>query len=71
MAENLTVGDVARLYGVEHWQVRRVVDRLGTEIPRVGRYRLIPKALLPAIATSLREHGWPPTIAPLAQSHRA
>jgi excisionase family DNA binding protein len=64
-AENLTVGDVARLLGVEDWHVRRVVDRLPTPVPRVGRYRLIPRSLLPAIDHSLRKHGWTPTTPPI------
>ena len=64
-AEHLTVGDVARLFGVEDWHVRRVVDRLPTPVPRVGRYRPIPRSLLPAIAKSLRDHGWHPSTAPI------
>jgi len=59
--DHLTVGDVARLYAVDLWQVRRVVDALEAEIPRVGRYRLIPRELLGEIAADLRDRGWLPS----------
>lgn len=61
MAEHLTVGDVARLYSVETWQVRRVVDRLDVDVPRLGRYRLIPRELLGEIAAALRDSNWLPS----------
>lgn len=56
--ELLTVGDVAKLYGVQDWHVRRSVDRLGVELERMGRYRLIPRTLLPRIAAELQARGW-------------
>ncbi|MCA9109320.1 MAG: hypothetical protein KDA52_05205 [Planctomycetaceae bacterium] len=59
-SSQLTVGDVARIFGVETWQVRRVVDRLDVEIPRFGRYRLIPRVLLGTIAAGLRDSNWLP-----------
>ena len=61
MANPLTVGDVARMLGVEDWQVRRVVDRLDVDVPRVGLYRLIPPELIQPIVAGLRERGWFPT----------
>ena len=61
MSQNhLTVGEVARLYGVDDWRIRRIVDDLDAEIPRAGLYRLIPRALLAAIAIELRDRGWLP-----------
>lgn len=57
-AQQLSVGDVANLYGVETWKVRRTVDGLGIDVPRIGQYRLIPAALVPAIAADLRKRGW-------------
>lgn len=53
-----TIGDVATLYGVAEWRVRRVVDDLGVEIPRAGRYRLVPSSCLGRIAVALAERGW-------------
>lgn len=53
----LSVGDVSRMLGAEPHQVRRVVDRLGVEVPRVGRYRMIPTQLLPSIAADLKRRG--------------
>lgn len=57
MEDHLTVGEVAKLYSVQTWHVRRVVDRLGADIPRAGGYRLIPRTLLGDIYIALRERG--------------
>ena len=56
-AKLLSVGDISRLLGAEPHQVRRSVDRLGVDVPRVGRYRMVPRQLLPSIAADLRERG--------------
>lgn len=57
-ATNYTVGEVARLYGVDPWKVRRIVDALNAELPRAGLYRLIPKSMLASIAVALKDRGW-------------
>ncbi len=56
----LTVGDVARLYGVAQWRIRKIVDGLDADIPRAGLYRMIPRDLLDVIATELDQRGWLP-----------
>jgi hypothetical protein len=61
LANHLTVGDVAKLYGVAAWQVRRCVDRLDVEVPRAGGWRLIPRELLGDVAAALRDCGWLPS----------
>lgn len=53
----VTVGEVARLYGVDQWRVRRIVDELDGSIPRAGQYRLIPHKLLGDIEQRLQELG--------------
>jgi hypothetical protein len=58
---HLTTGDIALFYGAAHWQVRRVVDSLGEQIPRAGLYRLVPRTLLDRIGTELRKRGYLPT----------
>ena len=51
---HLTVGEVASIYDAPAWLVRRVVDSLGVEIPRIGQYRLIPRSELPAIGIEIQ-----------------
>lgn len=51
---HLTVGEVAKIFDVPAWKVRRVVDELASEVPRAGLYRLIPRDLLGVIAEKLR-----------------
>ena len=53
-----TVGEIAKLFGVPQWIVRRIVDGLGVEIPRAGQYRLISPSTLPQIAAELERRGW-------------
>jgi hypothetical protein len=52
-----TTREIAELCGAPVWLVRRVVDRLGEEIPRVGLYRLVPAALLDRVQAELRKRG--------------
>ncbi|MBT6155798.1 MAG: hypothetical protein HOK71_12085 [Planctomycetaceae bacterium] len=56
-----TVGEVAELYGIPNWKIRRVADSLGDTIPRVGQYRLIDRSTLGAIAAELSRQGWLPS----------
>ena len=52
---HLTVGQVAEIYQAPEWKVRRVVDSLDADLPRVGRYRLVPRAMLAAIGAKLQK----------------
>ena len=54
----LTVGEVAAIYGVDAWRIRRIVDALPVPVPRAGQYRLIPRSLLVTIAAELARRGW-------------
>jgi hypothetical protein len=54
-ASHLTVGEVAEIFQAPEWKVRRIVDSLGVEIQRAGRYRLIPRSMLAAIGAKLQE----------------
>ena len=51
---HLTTGQVATFYDVPEWRIRKIVDSLGCDIPRVGLYRMIPRDVLPAIAARLQ-----------------
>lgn len=56
-ASHLTVGEIAKIFDAPEWKIRRIVDSLPDEIQRVGRYRLVPRSLLAAIALKLQRHG--------------
>ena len=51
---HLTVGEVASIFQAPEWKIRRIVDSSQTDIPRAGRYRLIPRTMLPEIGTKLQ-----------------
>ncbi len=53
----LTIRQVAELYGVPDWRIRRLVDALDEEIPRAGLYRLVPRGVLAKIAVELDRRG--------------
>jgi hypothetical protein len=55
LVSHLTVGQIATFFREPEWRVRRVVDSLGCEIPRAGRYRMIPREMLPAIGARLEK----------------
>jgi len=55
---HLTIGEVATIYDVPSWKIRRVVDAIDAEIPRVGLYRMVPRPLLGVIAEDLQRQGW-------------
>jgi DNA-binding transcriptional MerR regulator len=58
----LTVGDVARFYGLEAWQVRKLWERrLLPPAKRIGMYRVFTEADLPQIENALRKIGYLPT----------
>ena len=50
---HLTVGEVAKIYAVPDWRIRKLVDSMGADIPRAGLYRLIPRTMLPAIVAEI------------------
>ena len=54
----LTIGELAKLFGIAQWQARRAVDGLKAEIPRAGLYRLVPRSLLPVLTAELDRRGW-------------
>lgn len=58
MTTHLTVGQLADLFGLPTWKIRRAVDSLDGEIPRVGLYRLVPRVRLGELALALNERGW-------------
>jgi hypothetical protein len=59
---HLTIGQIAEIYSVPSWKIRRVVDSLGATIPRFGQYRSVPRELLGVIAAKLQEQGWLPSV---------
>jgi hypothetical protein len=59
LAPVLTLGDVAHKVGVSVWQVRRLFER-GTlpAAARVGQYRVVAEADVPAIKEALEAAGY-------------
>ena len=63
MRDPVTTNEDGQIYGgVADWRIRRAVDALGVQIPRAGRYRLIPRALLGPLAIELGRRGWLPEV---------
>jgi len=58
MPSHLTTGEIAEMYGLPDWKIRRAVDALGLDIPRAGRYRLVPRGVLGRLALELARRGW-------------
>jgi hypothetical protein len=58
MASHLTIGEIAQLFDLPTWKVRRAVDALGVEIQRAGLYRIVPRDLLGKIAAEIERRGW-------------
>ena len=48
-----TIGQLAIHFREPTWKVRRIVDALGVEIPRLCQYRLIPASILEEIGKRL------------------
>jgi len=62
MPEHFTTRDVAELYGVQEWQVRRLYESGDlADPPRFAGRRLISRSMLPGILDALRRRGWIPT----------
>ena len=51
--DHLTIGELSDRLGAPEWRTRRAVDSLGVEIPRAGRYRLVPVSLIPAVEAAI------------------
>jgi hypothetical protein len=56
-----TTTEFGRIHGYPHWAVRRACDALDVEIPRAGRYRLIPPELVETLKAKLAERRAPRT----------
>jgi len=57
----LTLGAVARHFGVEVWQVRRLFERgLLPPAERLGAYRVVPARDLAKVERALRQAGYLP-----------
>lgn len=54
----LTVGDLAEIFGVDQWRVRRAVDSVECGVVRAGLYRLIPRSQLAPVVVELQRRGW-------------
>jgi hypothetical protein len=50
-----TVGEISSRLRVPPWLARRAVDALGDDIPRAGRYRLIPAGLMGRLAAEIEK----------------
>jgi hypothetical protein len=53
-----TTSELAGHFGVADWQVRRAVDALGAEVPRIGQYRAVPAELLERVRLELLRRGY-------------
>jgi hypothetical protein len=55
----LTLGQIARRYGCQLWQVRRLYERrLLPEPQRVSTYRVLTEADVPLVEAALRKAGY-------------
>jgi hypothetical protein len=58
----MTLGTVARRYSLPTWKIRRLYElKLLPEPHRIGHYRVVGEADLPAIEEALRTLGYLPT----------
>ena len=54
-----SLGEVAKRFGCQLWQVRRLFERgILPEPPRVGQYRVIPEGDLSRVEEALRSVGY-------------
>jgi DNA-binding transcriptional MerR regulator len=66
--KTLTIGAVAKHFGVSPWQVRRLFERgMLPPAARVGAYRVVEAADLPNIEESLRKAGYLPRQQPASR----
>lgn len=59
MARIFTIGELAGLYSLPMWKLRRAADSVHG-VQRAGLYRLIPAGRLHALESELRRRGWLP-----------
>jgi hypothetical protein len=59
---HLTIGEISAIYDIPAWKIRRVVDSLNTDIPRIGIFRAVPRCLLGEVARRLQDQGWLTTL---------
>jgi len=58
-ATHYTSGELGDLLGVQAWKIARLFElRILAEPARIGGRRLIPRSMIPEIATALRAKGW-------------
>ncbi len=61
----MSTGELARRFGCEGWQVRRLYERgLLPPARRIGRYRYVAEADLPAVEGALARAGYIPANRP-------
>lgn len=56
--KSFTVGELSRRLGVPMWRVRRTVDAVVPDAPRVGRYRVVPQDRLVEVTADLERRGY-------------
>ena len=54
--EVFTTGDIARQQNLPEWRVRRTLDAVMPDAPRVGRFRVVPSDRLPEITAALAKY---------------
>lgn len=55
-----TIGQLAAMFGLPAWKVRRAVDSLDADIQRAGQYRLVPRSALGKLTVEFQRRGWLP-----------
>jgi hypothetical protein len=53
-----TTTQLAAHFGVEPWQVRRVIDSLDHVLVRAGHYRLVPAEQLGVVEAEMQRRGY-------------
>lgn len=51
---SMTTGEFARQHGIPEWRVRRMVDSLPIEVPRVGQYRALTESIQKRLLENLK-----------------
>jgi hypothetical protein len=58
-SREMTLGDVARHFGIQLWQIQRLYQRgLLSQPRRIGSYRVVSARDLPVIRAALRAAGY-------------
>jgi hypothetical protein len=64
---HLTIGEIAEMFNLPSWKIRRAVDSLNADLPRAGNYRLVPRTMLGQLTVELQRRGWLPQAEAAAQ----